>query len=667
MKTQKKYTVNKQLLMLFLLLVIKISNAQQLFPPALFDSISVHATEYLLSGKSQVQTTQQPDVSPSGATAAFKALEKVNDWRIDVIKPSQNKSTDTLFVGLTPGDSLYITGAFMNDGPVLVYGDGILIFNNAQAFINGDIIVWGNTARLEIRNSTIISPQAYLYQRGMIAAGEARIHLENTILNYSGLSHNLVVTDSAKVSWTNVTKSGFTTCGMWNKGEIDINGTPQAGEFIMTHKTKASFTNANTVLIWHHITDTAQFSLTFPDGDTLSSWQLNSSLSSIQHVYYEYVVNNCTDVMWGLMPEPGSQTHISNSKLRTIGLWFKNQNGFQASGLVNSSQYANFTAPLNDRTLVLQNTFVRTWSLYIFENAQGFIDNCIVGEIGVFDNGDVEVGNSLIDGSGGYIFSEGVSKIINGFSFLNCDFQSKHNSFAFQVYGGQNWGRCIALDKSIMIVVQSNLSDIPEIYNDAMVWYVKLEGSSNLSAGTTNPIMGSAWLDKASNFYPHEFSHYAIDYKHLDSTNWIPICGPVFNEVYNNVLCAWNTTGVAQGTYLMRLRMWDNTLDSNMVEAIRLYSIQLLTPVVDVVNEKSSITVYPNPAKNTFSVSSAVGLSEVCVTDLTGRVLHSEAFPKSIYMKTFDVQAVLKNSGVYIIKLIDCEGNIHTERLVVFY
>ena len=650
---------------IFSLLFIATASGQTLFPRALLDSISAKAQEHMLSDSKPLMQNLQQDLPTSGASAAFNAHEKAEDWRIDVLNPSHNKSTDTLFVGLTPGDSLYITGAFMNDGPVVVYGDGILIFDNAQAFINGDIIAWCTTGRLEIINSTITSPQAYIYQRSMLAAGRAHIIIENSTLNYSGLSHNLVVTDSAKVSWNNVSKSGFTTCGLWNKAEIDINGTPQAGEFIMSYLTKATFAHANTVLIWHHIPDTAVFNMTFPAGDTVPTFQFNSTTPCVQGIYYQYTIDTCTDVMWGLMPEPGSQTHITNSDLRTIGLWFKNQTGFQVSGLVNSSQYANFTAPLNDRTLVLENTFVRTWSLYIFENAQGYVDNCIVGEIGIMDNGDVEVGNSLIDGSGGYIFSEGVSKVINGFSFLNCDFQSKDNSFAFQVYGGQNWGRCIAMDKSIMFVIQSNLPDIPEIYNDAMVWYVKMEGSSNLLAGTTNDIFGSCWLNKASSFYPHEFSYYVLDYQHPDSTNWLPICGPVYNEVYSNVLGTWNTTGVMPGTYLLRLRMWDNTPDSNMVEALRLYSVQLLTQDENLITNTPVISVYPNPAKNTFKLSSSHGISELTITDITGRVHYNETLPRNTNEKTFDAKAWLNRSGVYIIKLKDNVGNMHVRRLVV--
>ncbi len=654
--------MNRLIIGLYFLLLIIAARGQTVFPAALLDSISDKAYEHLLSEKKQLVPDNQQELYPSGAAAAFEAFEKVNDWRIDVINPSYDKSTDTLFVGLTPGDSLYITGAFMNDGPVLVYGDGILIFNNAQAFINGDIIVWGTTGRLEIINSTITSPQAYIYQRSMIAAGQAHINIENSTLNYSGLSHNLVITDSAKVSWNNVTKSGFTTCGMWNKAEIDIDGTPQAGEFIMMHGTKASFAHANTVLIWHHIPDTGVFNMTFPAGDTVPAFQFSNANLGVQGLYYEYTIDTCTDVMWGLMPEPGSQTHITNSELRTIGLWFKNQSGFQVSGLVNSSQYANFTAPLNDRNLVLVNTFVRTWSLYMFENAQGQVDNCIVGEIGVFGNSDVEVNNSMIDGSGGYIFAEDVSKIVNGFSYLSCDLQSKDNAFAFLAYGAQNWGRCIAMDKSLMFIIQSNLTAEPEFYNDAMVWYVKLEGGATLNTGAINDITGSAWIDKASGYYPIDFSHYAVDYKHADSANWLPVCGPVYAEVRSGVLGTWNTSGIMPGSYLLRLRMWDDTPDSNMVEALRLYNIQLLTDSKGADVENDGVQIYPNPASTVLNiVGEDVPEAVISVFDIHSNSINMTPRITGSGVK-FDVSSL--ESGVYFIRF-ETRNKLFIKRVVL--
>src|SRR5262249_10565713 len=48
---------------------------------------------------------------------------------------------DTLVIGVVPHDTLVINGTWLNDGPIIVLNDGVLIFQNAQATINGDLYV----------------------------------------------------------------------------------------------------------------------------------------------------------------------------------------------------------------------------------------------------------------------------------------------------------------------------------------------------------------------------------------------------------------------------------------------------------------------------------------------------------------------------------------------
>lgn len=142
--------MHRFLLTIFTLLFITTASGQDLFPKAILDSISAKAQEHMLFGSKLLEQNHQQGLHPSGASAAFIALEKVKDWRIDAINPSHNKSTDTLFVGLIPGDSLYITGAFMNDGPILVYGDGILIIENARLLLMAILSCGAQQAALKL-------------------------------------------------------------------------------------------------------------------------------------------------------------------------------------------------------------------------------------------------------------------------------------------------------------------------------------------------------------------------------------------------------------------------------------------------------------------------------------------------------------------------------------
>jgi len=607
---------------------------------------------------SEHPTTPEDVSSKNSLISLLKLTEKVK--KHDLSNRSGKITGDTLVIGATPGDSVYISGIYSYDGTILVYGDGILVLDNAQALIRGDLIVWGEEARVEIINSSVIFPQSYIYERSMIAAGGAKVNISNSLLDYSGLSHNLVIIDSANVKWNNVNKSGFTTCGLNDKGSIIINGTNQAGEFIMTGDAAASFRNASTVLIWHHIPDGAALNASFPAGQNLDTWQFDNTNPGVSDINYSYSIDTCTNVMWGLMPEPGSSCNINNSVIRAIGVWFKNQNNFTVSGLVNNSFYANYTAALSNHNIVLQNTDVETWSLYMFGNASGEVKNCILGEAACFADSEVEMDNCIIDGSGGYLFSEDISLIVSAFTNLNCDLQSKGNSFSYLIYGGVNWGRAIAMDKSLMFIIQSNLISAPEIYNDAMVWYLKMEGQAVLITDSNNPVYGSAWIKKASPFYPHEFSHYTIEYRHPDSSNWLPLCGPEYNEVDAGVLCNWNTTGITAGSYLLKLSMYDNTPECNKIEALRLYHLSLPYSVGSIDEDKFSCSVFPNPAKENVWIKIPGNTSATCfIYNLQGKEMINEDINGEVIISVGHL-----SSGMYFYLITDGIYNVTGKLLI---
>ena len=76
------------------------------------------------------------------------------------------RSGGILYVGNTPHDTLVVTGAWQNNGPVAVVNDGVLIFNNAQATISGSLIVVGN-GQILATNSSFLFPQQYFYEWGL--------------------------------------------------------------------------------------------------------------------------------------------------------------------------------------------------------------------------------------------------------------------------------------------------------------------------------------------------------------------------------------------------------------------------------------------------------------------------------------------------------------------
>jgi hypothetical protein len=346
--------------------------------------------------------------------------------------------------------------------------------------------------------------------------------------------------------------------------------------------------------------------------------------------------------MWGLMPEPNSNLTITDSDIRTVGVWFKDLPDYEVNGLVNSSQYDDFTAPLSNHNIHFVNTFVRTWSLYMFHGATGNVNNCIIGEIGTMGNSTCTAENCLIDGSGGYLFATDTSMLTSAFSYMNCNFQSSGNAYGIIAYGGQNMGRCIAFEKSIMIVLQVNLTEEPEYKDDAMMWYLRIDNEGSAYTESLIPIIGSAWIEKASDYYPIDFDWLVASYQESNSEEWIQIGDTIFNEVFDGQICEWDTESITPGLYTIKITMCDDSDDENQVEVVK----QLVLtddPASISENNLSNIQIYPNPTSGLVFIDSN-NLIDVSAYSIDGRLIET-------FGKTNQIDLSFLSTGVYFLSI----------------
>jgi len=635
----------KQFVFLLLTLLVPLfSNAQKLH----FLTDSVKECMNICFNK---KTPETKNYSTDGNTThglnnLFRIKEDLLNFELAIKKSLKTKQSDTLIVGDTPNDSLIITGNYSYTGTIVVWGNGILRFRNANAVINGDIYVWGETAILTIDSSYIFCPQQYFYQRSLVAAGGGIIEVNNSTLDYGGLSHSLLLTDSAYIEMNYVHNNGFTTCGLYNKAYIKIDHTNQAGEFIATENTKLYFTDANTILLWHQIPPGAAFNMDFPDNGAVTSYVLNNSTPGINNINYSINVSNCTDVMWGLMPCAGSDVNISNSQIRAIGLWFEGNDTLAVNGLVNNSNYTVFTAPIADRQLSFTNTSVQTWSLYTFDHAGIDVTGCIVGEIGAMDNSSVNTENIFVDGSGGYFFANDNTFVLSANTNTSSSIRSSGNGVFIYAYSTVSNGNAMALNNSILLVVQSMLPEDPVALDGACAWFVNLETPYSSYVDSVISLNGSAWIDKTTTSQLMDFSYYQLFYQVNGDSNWIPITPKIVQEKHHEPIASWDTHGMQPGAYLLKLVVADNFPDTNEADAIK--QITLLPAFMDIqeINTDNLFTIYPNPVEGSFIfLNSGVETVEIVLTDVQGRVL------KSVYANEGinNIDICNFSSGVYFV------------------
>lgn len=568
--------------------------------------------------------------APAGA---FGVIERLKNLRLPAI-PARSPQSDTLFVGIPPYDSLIVTGTFTHTGPVMVIGNGILRFKHANATIVGDLYVWGDHALVTSDSSYLSFPQQYFYQRSLVIAGKGKVVYRNTTLDHGGLSHNLVLTDSARIELNRVTNIGFTTCGMNKDSQIDVDRINEAGEFVILDHSRLSYRHAKTILLWYHVPDSALFHYSFPSGDSVQSYNLDNTTPGISGISYSVHVDTSTDVMWALMPANGSDVSISDSRIRSIGLWFLGHDTVSVSGLVDQSTYSDYTADLTDRTLHLINSSVRTWSLYPMDTVSLNVSSCIVGEIGSEAHCSVITTGAIVDGSGGYWWSTDQTFMAG----VNCmavnAIRSSKNSIFIFAYSSLSQGEASAMGNSIMMIVQSQLPNLPVLYDGSCIWYSFIGKPSTALVDTIVPVYGSAWIDKTPISPLMDFSWYRMYWQKSGDTAWHPIGEKIYSEKRDEILARWDTHGLGPGLYYLKLVITDNTPDSNQNEAVT--GITLLPGIFGVEEIRSTnfdARIFPDPVTNSSVLhfflphGERVGIS---VTDVNGKIIYrtEEEFPE---------------------------------------
>jgi len=596
--------------------------------------------------------------SITGILARIEELKKGGPNKF--MSPAWIQLGDTIIVGATPNDTLRITGNWTHYGPILVLGTGVLIFKNATVVDTGDIYVFQD-GQLYADSSSLTFPQQYFYQRSLIVVQNATVQIQNTSFNYSGMSHNLVIGDSANVTLSNIHQDDWTTCGLFSRPSLSIDGCNLAGEYILMDSANASFKNTDTLILWHHFPGGATIAYDFPDGDTVYNYTFNNTVPGVSGIKWNVSADTCHTVWWALMPENNTNVVISNSVLRLIGTWFRYNDTVSVSGLNNNSSYVNFTAPLADRNLQLVNTDVQTWSLYVFDNSHIDVSNCVVGEVGTqFKASVTQVNPFLLDGSGGYYWCTDTSGVISFGATVYSYTRSEKNGIFIFAYGWQPFSAPQAIGQSLMICVQSESPADPVYYDAATAWMDKIDGPDTSFTNMTFPIIGSAWIDWASGGTGWiDFASYSLYYQLQGSGSWTCLVKDSAAELHHAPVANWNTAGLNAGNYDLKLTVKNTYGDS--VEAVRPITLLAGTTVLSDVASMPSAALFPNPTTGIFTIAltdnenTHIEIYNGLGQKILGQVLPGER--TLVNLKDHD-------RGIYLVRVVRDRSTIYSAKVV---
>jgi len=588
---------------------------------------------------------------PNEASTWMQHFQKLNESEKFLREFNPNNlnlsSIDTVYVGDVPNDTLVITGNYTHAGPIFVFNDGVLIFDNATVVDSGDIYVFQN-GQMFADSTSFTFPQEYFYQRSLFAVNNGSIHVTNSSFNYSGWSHNLFLAQNATVYFENIHQNDWTTCGVNGNSSITIKNCNITGEYILTDTSSSTFINADTLILWHHFQNGSIIDFDFPPGDTVYNYTFNENVIGVDGVDYNLTVDSCSNVMWALMPENNTDVTITDSELRLIGCWFTGSDTVDVQGIYNNSTYTNYITPLNDRNLHLLNTNVQTWSMYVFDSSHIEIDSCQLGEVGSQQGASVIGNNFILDGSGGYYWVTDSGYNISSNVIVYTTVRSEKSAEFALGYSWLPFATASAISNSLLVSVQNLLPSDPIAYDNANVWLEAIETSDTFYVNQNAPILGSCWIDEGPGGGKYFFDHYDLSYYKNGNPSWTTIASNQTSEVRHNILGTWNTTGLTPDLYIFKLTGFNTVGDS--VECFRPVTVLLSNEVGENVNKNTRI--FPNPSKGEFFiqlndyVEGMVHIYNILGEEVFARNIQSDA------QNAINLHVTLE-SGIYQVALDD--------------
>lgn len=595
-------------------------------------------------------------------TSVFSVINKMQNFSVPDVGALQSFTSmaiDTLIVGIVPNDTLVITGNWNHDGPIWVFNNGVLIFDNATVTnTNGDLIVW-QSGKVIADSSSFFFPQQYFYERGFTAVQNAELSFTNCNFNFSGMSHNLVLADSAHATFKNIHHTDWTTCGMFGAPTLNINGCNLSGEYILHGASQSTFVNADTLLLWHHLPDSAVINYSFPQGDTVYNYAFNNSVTGVDGIGYSTNVDSCQTVWWALMPVNGSDVTISNSTIRAIGNWFERGDTTNVIGIFNNSTYSNYNVPLADRNQHFINSYVQTWSMYVFDSSQIFIDSCQLGEVGTQQQATVLSQEFILDGSGGYFWATDSSGIIASGVSVYTTVRSEKKGIFLLAYSLHPFTAPSSIGESVVICAQNLLGGDPVAYSKSTAWLQNISSPDTVAVNTTAAINGSAWIDQGPLGSWMDFGSYSLSYAHIANGVWYPLVIDSALEIRNGTLAILNTQGLAVGDYLFRLTVKNNLGDS--VESYKPFYITQQVSIEEAQQQTDYFFIQPNPANNISEIIFKTTRPEnvIEVKNMAGQVVFNNVLPSCTNTCRYAIDFSSLAPGIYVVSLKNPSVTLH--------
>jgi hypothetical protein len=471
---------------------------------------------------------------------------------------------DILYIG--PGaDTTFITSNYVQDDDIVIFGQGVLIVDNAMLTLAGQLYIMNEGKAIFRNNAHLHFDQYYVGQYYLWMLDDSWFEATDATVDANGVMHYAQLHNNSTYFASNTYFPDWVFRKVFNTSSLILEDIDHVGDIMVDDSCFVHFTCCDTLMPWFEMPDGSVVNIQFPDPDFVEHFELSNDTPGVDGIHYTFIADSCSQCWWSLETLTGCDVTINNSIIRGSCVRMFGSNTININGIEDYTMHSNLIVSLDDRNLVYNNTYVFWWNWYPFDDVVFYIDSCSFGEMIGRGNSETYATNCLHDGatimleSGGDAFVSFVDGISHSYAgtFNNSTFLFVNSSVTpMWPYQSTN----IAHDNSYLLAVNSSFEYEPEAMDSALVMFALLDSLPDYTIGDVIDISGSAWIDPGEQS-PITFDNYKLCYALEGSTDWTLIEEST-NQISHDVLAEWNTSSLVEGNYDLKLTILNSAGDS---------------------------------------------------------------------------------------------------------
>ena len=337
------------------------------------------------------------------------------------------------------------------------------------------------------------------------------------------------------------------------------------GDMMVGDSSNIHLIRCDTLMPWFQAPDGSIIDIEFPDPDSVEHFEFHSGVDGIDGVGEMFVLDTCARCWWSFETYPGCSVKVRNSEIRGCAQRLPGADTFSVYGIRNYNFNTNLVVPLSDRHLQFISTYNFWWNWYPYDQTVFNLDSCVFGEMIGRGGSEINAVNCIHDGATIMLASSDSAFVsfVDGMcqAFLSTWGKSTLllvNTSVVPLWPYQSTN--LAHGHSYLLAVNCNFEYEPEAMDTALVMFTAIDSLSDDTVGVSIDIIGSAWID-AGTYNTTTFDRYKLYCSHADDTLWTLIDEST-SQIYNDSIALWNTSGLSDGNYDLRLTIWNSVGDS---------------------------------------------------------------------------------------------------------